>query len=535
MTLPSSEHPRQLARMVAVAALLILYYVMAVSAASQKSMTFDEMAHLTGGYTYWAFDDYRLHPENGNWPQRLGALPAVVGGVVVPPARSARLDHVERLRDRRPVPVLQRQRCRHAAASRPCGDGAGRRGAWRPRLRVGQATGVASGGAWVSLAAVRIQPYVAGARSARHVRHGRRTFLHGGSWCHVGCDAPGDARHCHRCRGARGRLLCCRSSRVRSWRRSPSSMLAVRVIGGGRLTVGFRGTAVEYTGRARQLAVLLGVARWSSGSWRGCCIWASYGFRYTAFAAATTGKDAFLGQVTDQPGIVGRFLSTARQDPPAARCVHLRPRPHGAVRVRARGVSQRSIRDDRLVVVLPVRLHGEDDDPRRWSSACSRWPRSSCGGRPTARADLADARGPAFTRARRCWHSCASTGRSRSAATSTSVIGICCRSIRHCASLPAARRFGSRRYLRGRRIGVAQTGRERRKQRAQARAQRSTSGSVGRFLVCRRLAFWRGTWESRSPIRPNYLAYFNQLAGGPSKDTSTWPTAHWIGDRTCRR
>ena len=57
--------------MAAAAALLTLYYVMALSAASQKSMTFDEMAHLTGGYTYWAFNDYRLHPENGNWPQRL--------------------------------------------------------------------------------------------------------------------------------------------------------------------------------------------------------------------------------------------------------------------------------------------------------------------------------------------------------------------------------------------------------------------------------------------------------------------------------
>ena len=43
-------------------------------------MTFDEMAHLTAGYTYWAFNDYRLHPENGNLPQRLGALPAVLAG-----------------------------------------------------------------------------------------------------------------------------------------------------------------------------------------------------------------------------------------------------------------------------------------------------------------------------------------------------------------------------------------------------------------------------------------------------------------------
>jgi hypothetical protein len=67
-----------------VAALLALYYTLALSAAAHKSMTFDEMAHLTGGYSYWAFNDYRLHPENGNWPQRLAALPAVIGGAAFP-------------------------------------------------------------------------------------------------------------------------------------------------------------------------------------------------------------------------------------------------------------------------------------------------------------------------------------------------------------------------------------------------------------------------------------------------------------------
>ena len=46
---------------------------------SVQTVTFDEMAHLTAGYSYWLFDDYRLHPENGNWPQRLGALPALWG------------------------------------------------------------------------------------------------------------------------------------------------------------------------------------------------------------------------------------------------------------------------------------------------------------------------------------------------------------------------------------------------------------------------------------------------------------------------
>jgi len=84
------------------------------------------------------------------------------------------------------------------------------------------------------------------------------------------------------------------------------------VIDGRPLPIAFRGAAVEYGSRARQVVVLLGVLLvFALVAW--ALVWASYGFRYTAFSAATTGKDAFLGQVQDQPGIVGRVLSTARQ------------------------------------------------------------------------------------------------------------------------------------------------------------------------------------------------------------------------------
>jgi hypothetical protein len=64
----------------AVVALLGVYVALAVTAVTRKSNTFDEIAHVTAGYAYWAFDDYRLQPENGNWPQRLAAIPAFVGG-----------------------------------------------------------------------------------------------------------------------------------------------------------------------------------------------------------------------------------------------------------------------------------------------------------------------------------------------------------------------------------------------------------------------------------------------------------------------
>ena len=62
-------------QLAALAALLALYWIMAVSAASTKSATFDEDVHLTSGYSWWIKNDFRLDSENGSLPGRLGALP----------------------------------------------------------------------------------------------------------------------------------------------------------------------------------------------------------------------------------------------------------------------------------------------------------------------------------------------------------------------------------------------------------------------------------------------------------------------------
>ena len=53
--------------------LLGLHWLMAVSAMRQKCATFDEMAHLTGGYSYWRCHDYRL--GNGVFLQRWATIP----------------------------------------------------------------------------------------------------------------------------------------------------------------------------------------------------------------------------------------------------------------------------------------------------------------------------------------------------------------------------------------------------------------------------------------------------------------------------
>ena len=69
---------------IAVALLLALHFAMAVMSKLKESTTSDELVHLTGGYTYWRYDDYRLQPENGNLPQRWVALPLWIRGSKFP-------------------------------------------------------------------------------------------------------------------------------------------------------------------------------------------------------------------------------------------------------------------------------------------------------------------------------------------------------------------------------------------------------------------------------------------------------------------
>jgi hypothetical protein len=59
------------------ALILLAAYLLAVTGVAHKSPTFDELAHLTGGYGIWLKNDYRLLPDNGNLSQRWGALPSL--------------------------------------------------------------------------------------------------------------------------------------------------------------------------------------------------------------------------------------------------------------------------------------------------------------------------------------------------------------------------------------------------------------------------------------------------------------------------
>lgn len=66
---------RRSREMLLVVLALLLYWGMAASVSPRMGVTADEVVHLTGGYSYWKFNDYRLQPENGTLPMRLAALP----------------------------------------------------------------------------------------------------------------------------------------------------------------------------------------------------------------------------------------------------------------------------------------------------------------------------------------------------------------------------------------------------------------------------------------------------------------------------
>ncbi len=67
-----------------VVVLLACHFAIGLSAASRKSATFDENTFLTSGYSYWATNDYRMNQESGNWSQRWVALPIWLEGYHFP-------------------------------------------------------------------------------------------------------------------------------------------------------------------------------------------------------------------------------------------------------------------------------------------------------------------------------------------------------------------------------------------------------------------------------------------------------------------
>ncbi|MCJ7545155.1 MAG: glycosyltransferase family 39 protein [Phycisphaerae bacterium] len=68
----------------AVAVLLGSFFVLAVTSVRDKCASSDEVVHLLAGASYWKLGDYRIDPENGNLPQRWMALPLLGGHLALP-------------------------------------------------------------------------------------------------------------------------------------------------------------------------------------------------------------------------------------------------------------------------------------------------------------------------------------------------------------------------------------------------------------------------------------------------------------------
>jgi 4-amino-4-deoxy-L-arabinose transferase-like glycosyltransferase len=83
--MPSPSRPRRFHEPLLVGLALLLYWLMAASVSPRMGVTADEVVHLTGGYSYWEFNDYRLQPENGTLPMRLAALPLLGMDLKFPP------------------------------------------------------------------------------------------------------------------------------------------------------------------------------------------------------------------------------------------------------------------------------------------------------------------------------------------------------------------------------------------------------------------------------------------------------------------
>ena len=64
--------------------LLLLFAYVADRSIREKSTAYDEIFHLTGGYSYWETNDYRIHPTNGNLIQRFIAAPLLLMNVEFP-------------------------------------------------------------------------------------------------------------------------------------------------------------------------------------------------------------------------------------------------------------------------------------------------------------------------------------------------------------------------------------------------------------------------------------------------------------------
>jgi len=80
-----SAAPANRWRLLAITALCLIHFLLAVTSVRQKSNTYDEIAHLTRGYSYFLTGDFRLGPPHPPLAHYWAALPGLGMNVKFPP------------------------------------------------------------------------------------------------------------------------------------------------------------------------------------------------------------------------------------------------------------------------------------------------------------------------------------------------------------------------------------------------------------------------------------------------------------------
>lgn len=298
----------------AAAVLILAYWAMALTAVSEKSNVFDEPLHQTGGYSYWRYDDYRIHPENGNLPQRIFALPLVLGA------------------ERYAFPFTDSELWRSSAQwtlARRFFFEAGND--FESMLLRGRAAAAAIGAAIAALVygwSRRLFGPAGGALSLILAAFSPNLLAHGPLmtsdaalalllpatlaclWTALHRLTPWTALGC----GAVSGLLFVSKFSAPVVAPTVLLLVAIRLADGRALRVRWKGGWRSVETRPRQLAAIAALLV-VQGALVWAVIWASYGFRYSASAAGEPGRDRLMESwqtLLETPGPVAPVVAFAR-------------------------------------------------------------------------------------------------------------------------------------------------------------------------------------------------------------------------------
>jgi hypothetical protein len=303
----------RLAILVPVVVGCLLYLTMALRGVAHDSGTYDEYVHVTAGYSYWAFNDYRLNPENGNLAQRIVALPLVLRGA----------DDLFPTRDQQAWRVSDMWALSDQFFFAPGRDADALLRTARVMVAVvGALLGAlvffwarslfGTGGAYVSFLLYVFSPTM--------LAHGAlaTSDMIGAAFFAAALWAFWTALH----RVSPATIAASAAATSGLFIAKPSAplfvpialaMLAVQLIGRRPMRVAVRGecTVADRRGRAK-VAGLVVVAHAVAVY---LVIWAAYGFRYSAFAPGSASADAFLeswSSMLDSPGLATALAQWGR-------------------------------------------------------------------------------------------------------------------------------------------------------------------------------------------------------------------------------